>query len=293
MSDDYSHLADAARAIVNRSDEERINFLSRWIWIYSEAAERVEAISRRMMSIRHPSQAPCLLVYGESGMGKTSMISYLKRYVFKQNNSIVHFDTRRCLTYKSFLVSFAEQLEIPKRANGQITSAELERELDRACMLRKMKVVVIDNLHDLMRGTRSDQRNVLAFLREMTTSNHPILLICFAIPNFEVALASDDQLKNRFVSYHLPLWQDDDEFSSFLEAIQSQLPLKRPSNLHGRQCIDYLLKFSGGNTKKIIESIKHASIAAITTGQERVTADLLRKWGGKPFQQEDWVIGDK
>lgn len=287
-SADMSHLTERAKSIVLLQGHERIDYLVKWMWIYSEAAEQVEGICKRMLSFNHPNQAPCLLVTGPSGIGKTSMIAYLRRHVFPKNNSVVFFDSRRCLTYKSFLLKFAQQLNIGISEHSKKTCAELEVELDTACRLCGLKYLVVDNIHDLMRGSRGDQRNVLTFLRELSASNQPVSLFCFSIDKFAIALRSDEQLEGRFTVYSVPLWRNDAELVSFLCTLESELPLKKPSDLASSKKIEFLLQHSGGITKKIIEAIKHAAIAAIASQQEKITLDMLRLGGSKPFQQGDW-----
>ena len=287
-SAEMSHLSERAKCVVSLPDNERISYLTKWMWIYSETAEQIEHICRRMLSINHPSQAPCLLVIGPSGIGKTSLMGYLQQHVFPKNRSVIFFDSRRCLTYKSFLLKFAQQLNIGVSEHSRQTCGELEVELDTACRLCGLKCLIVDNIHDLMRGSRNDQRNVLTFLRELSASNHPVSLFCFAVDKFAIALRSDEQLEGRFTVYSVPLWKSNAELVSFLCTLESELPLKKPSDLASAKKIEFLLQHSGGITKKIVEAIKHAAIAAITSQQEKITLDSLRLGGRKPFQQSNW-----
>ncbi|WP_110946836.1 TniB family NTP-binding protein [Pseudomonas bohemica] len=288
----YEHLSERARGIVELPVDERIQHVTKWMWVYSEAAAQIENIARRMMVDSNPSQAPCLLVLGPSGIGKTSLLNHLRRDLFFGKADAVFFDSRKCLTYKAFLLKFLATLNVGVAPLRKPTTAELEVELDTACQLRGVRYIVIDNVHDLMRGSRSDQRNILNFLREASCSDHPIVLICFAIEKFKNVLDFDPQLDGRFIRYMVPLWRDDDEFRSFLDSIESDLPLKMRSDLSGRTKVGWLLQHSHGVTKPIVEAIKHAAIAAMVDKKEKITLDCLKINGKAHFQQSNWASDD-
>ena len=287
-SPEMEHLSERARGLARSGVADRISYIDNWMWVYSNAAEEVEAISRRMLSTKNPSQAPCLLVVGPTGIGKTALQNYLQKQVFSHNRAIKYFDPRHCPTYKAFLAQLAKLLGVNTSARSMPSNAVLEDELVRVLFLQGVKAIVIDNLHDLMRGNAVHQRNILTFLRELSCGEKPILLLCFGIEKVMTAIRSDEQLERRFVFYQMPVWRGDEDFTIFLSSIELELPLRRPSGLTDQNKVNFLINHSHGITSRIIEAIKHAAIYAITTGQERITFELLKKGANAPFQQEGW-----
>ncbi|WP_433771386.1 TniB family NTP-binding protein [Pseudomonas putida] len=283
-----THLSERARIIAKSASIDRISYIFNWMWVSNNTAEEVEAISRRMLATENTSQAPCLLVVGPTGIGKTALLNHLKKHVFSKNRAIKYFDPRHCPTYKAFLTQLAKLLGISIASRNLPANSVLEDEIGRVFLLQGVKAIVIDNLHDLMRGTARDQRNILTYLRELSCAEKPILLLCFGIERVTSAIRSDEQLERRFVFFDMPVWRVGSEFTSFLSAIESELPLLNPSGLTGRSKVNFLISHSHGVTSKIIEAVKHAAIYAITTQQERITLELLKKGANAPFQQEGW-----
>lgn len=283
-----NHLSERARALAMNGEEDRISHIYNWMWVHNSSAEKVEAICRRMLTTHNPNQAPCLLVVGPTGIGKTALLKHLEKHVFSKNRAIIYFDPRYCTTYKAFLAQFSKNLNIHVPPKQIPTNAVLEAELARVLLLRGVKAIVIDNLHDLMRGNSVNQRNTLTFLRELSCGSNPVLLLCFGIEKVMSSIRSDEQLERRLCIYSMPVWQDDSNFLEFLAVIESELPLRKPSGLTDRSKVGFLIAHSHGVTSGIIEPIKHAAIYAITSGEERISLAALKIGASAPFQQEGW-----
>ncbi len=75
----YPHLHDEIRKIIEQDAQSRIKHLSVDRWIdYPRALEALD-ILESLLATPPRTRMPCLLLYGESGMGKTMIIEKLRR----------------------------------------------------------------------------------------------------------------------------------------------------------------------------------------------------------------------
>ncbi len=70
---DLNHLGPAQQEIADRSDEERVRYILSDRWVPYRVAQLVEERFRFLIDFPRRSRMPCLLVSGDSGMGKSLM----------------------------------------------------------------------------------------------------------------------------------------------------------------------------------------------------------------------------
>jgi hypothetical protein len=108
------------------------------------------------------------------------------------------------------------------------------------CSIRLLQMVgvrllVIDELHNLLAGPHRVQRAVLNVIRQMANELRAPLL-CLGTRVAREALLSDPQLVRRFESFELPRWQRGEEFYGLLNTLLRTLPLRKPSRLSLTRC---------------------------------------------------------
>ena len=92
-----------------------------------------------------------------------------------------------------------------------------------------------------------------------------------------LTLHSDPQHASRFDIISLPRWNMDKDFKSLLMAIESRLPLQRPSNLGTREKGSILYAISRGNLGDLYRLIVECAIYAIKEGHEEITLDIINR----------------
>jgi hypothetical protein len=85
------------------------------------------------------------------------------------------------------------------------------------------------------------------------------------------------QLARRFGQVELPAWQVDSDFRSLIATLLRNLPLRGPSLLDVAS-LQTVIRATHGNTARIFELFSHLAVAAIKTGEERITADAIGAW---------------
>lgn len=140
-----------------------------------------------------------------------------------------------------------------------------------------MRLVLIDEVHNLLNAGRIDQRKNLAFLRALSSPPMSLSIIAFGVDDALHAISSDEQLERRFQLCDLPPWKENESFRSFLAAYERALPLKKPSELGKQENVRYLLGATGGITDAIVKRITRGAVWAIVEGKEAIDHYCLEK----------------
>lgn len=141
-----------------------------------------------------------------------------------------------------------------------------------------VRLLVIDELHNLLSGTAMQQRRLLNVLRWLGNELQ-IPLVGVGTAEALRAIRSDDQLVNRFVPFPLPLWTDDDEYRRLLSTLEAVLPLRKPSHLTDPTMAARILSASEGVLGEIIAIIVRAAVLAVETGKETISARTIEGAG--------------
>ena len=158
------------------------------------------------------------------------------------------------------------------RARARVT--ELEAIALRILQKIKVRLLVIDEVHNVLSGSASAQREFLNLIRFLGNQLR-IPIVCVGTKDAYFAIRSDDQLENRFEPLTLPLWQDDTEFSSLLLSFASTLPLRQPSKLDTPDLMRFILDKSEGTIGEITALLIRAEIIAIESGDEAINRKIL------------------
>ena len=104
-----------------------------------------------------------------------------------------------------FFAAILDQLGMPYDNRARLVA--LQDVAVRTMRLTGVRMLVIDELHNLLSGSRSRQRQLLNLLRWLGNELH-IPLVGVGTGEALQAINSDDQLVSRFEPFMLPLWTD-------------------------------------------------------------------------------------
>lgn len=262
--------------------EERIERIRADRWISFDRAAIVLERLTALVEMPRQGRMPGLMVYGDSGIGKTMIAKrmaahYPARYDQASGTTTTPIllvqappapDERRF--YQHLLASIGAPLW------GRHTVSELE--VRALAHLREMglRVIMIDEVHNLLAGTYREQRRFLNMLRFLS-NDLSVSLVVFGVNDAAEAIRGDDQLARRLDEHFLPLWEDDAEFSRLIQTLIKAMDLERPSHLD-LQALRHVLGVSGGVTSRVFTMVKALAIEAIETGEERITSEAVRAW---------------
>ncbi|HBN9750535.1 TniB family NTP-binding protein [Pseudomonas aeruginosa] len=281
----YEHLTASARELACLSGDMRLAAIQRdSFYIDHPQSDSILIMIENVLAVPRRMQAPCIIVTGAPGAGKSSIIQQI-RSSEALSNQIAFLD----MTANPFNLKFGEllvsALGLPHGLIkfGLPRKATLPAELAEVIKLRKIKALVIDELHDSLLVARPEQLKNLSILKALSNHIYGLSIIGFGIDLARNALSMDEQFSRRFYSVQVDDWSESESFRSFLAGVEQNLPLRRPSSLDGADVIGFLLENTGGRMDSIMNSIKSAACYAIKSGEERITIDSLAKAISRPW----------
>jgi len=159
---------------------------------------------------------------------------------------------------------------------GRNTVSELEVRALSHLRDMDLRMIMIDEVHNLLAGSYREQRRFLNMLRFLANDLCASLVV-FGVNEAVDAIRGDDQLARRLDEHFLPLWDDDVEFSRLIQTLITAMDLKQGSGL-SVQSLRTILGVTGGVTSRIFAMIKALAIEAIETGEERITNEAIQTW---------------
>jgi hypothetical protein len=275
---DHSHLLPSAQALVALPTAERIQHIRADHWIgYPHA---LKTVNRLEMLFNWPKKQrmPNLLLIGPTNNGKSMIIERFRR-LHLPSSSIDHEHIPvLCVQMPSdpsvlrFYVAMLAALGAPLRPNLRLPTLEqLALSLLRSV---EVKMLVIDELHNILAGDSSNRREFLNLLRFLG-NELCIPLVGVGTREAYLAIRSDDQLENRFEPIVLPLWEVNDDSCSLLASFAAAFPLRNRSNIATPEMARYLLTRSEGTIGELAHLLTSAAIAAVDSGEEAINQRTL------------------
>ncbi|MGH9057978.1 MAG: TniB family NTP-binding protein, partial [Acidimicrobiales bacterium] len=171
-----------------------------------------------------------------------------------------------------FYASLLAAIGTPLRPGQRV--AELERLA--LGLLRRVgvRVLVIDELHNVLAGRDASRREFLNLLRFLGNELR-IPIVGVGTREAYLAIRSDDQLENRFEPVILPLWAEGPDTLSLLASFASSLPLRSPSSIVSHDMARYLLARSEGTIGELARLLTEAAVVAVDSGEEAINHRTL------------------
>lgn len=285
---DLAHLHPGAREHALLPDDERVRRVRAERWI---GYPRATAALRRLDELWDwPSRQrmPNLLIAGPTNNGKSMIIEKFRRTVDARVAAtpeerltppiplvVMQMPSEPSVT--RFYAALLDACGSPDPVGGQSRPRAVD--LERTAMWwlggNGLRVLVIDELHNVLAGNASRRREFLNLLRQLGNQLR-VPLVGVGTHDAYLAVRSDDQLENRFQPLVLPRWQaDTDETRSLLASFAASFPLRRPSDIAHPEMAEYLVARSEGTIGELATLLSAAAATAISSGEEAINADTL------------------
>jgi type II secretory pathway predicted ATPase ExeA len=285
----YPHLLPPIQALADAPSEVRIRRIRTDRWIGYRRAEAALSALEDMLSFPKRSRMPNLLLVGPSNNGKTMIVEKFRREHLPGSEESPRDGAIRVPVLKiqmppapderRFFSAILEELGAPDRMNDRLTTKQ-----DMAVRMMRatgVRMLIIDEVHNLLSGTRDQQRRFLNLLRWLGNELQ-IPLVAVGTAEGLRAIQSDDQLANRFAPFGLPPWQADAEFARLINTLEAVMPLKEPSGLSEPLIAQKLLTASEGILGEVVSIVTRAAVAAIESGKEMIRPEALDEMGYIP-----------
>jgi hypothetical protein len=278
---DYPHLLPHVRVLAAAVAEERILSLSGGhCWI---GYPRAQAAITRLESLfaEPPSLRPHnMLVVGPSNNGKSMIAERFRRLHPSYTSPDSHHEVIPVLvmqmpaspTIRRFYAAVLSALGSPLTTY----SATDVREQMALRLMQKvgLRLLVIDELHNVLSGKTGQQREVLNVLRYIGNELR-LPIACLGTREAYLAIRSDDQLENRFEPFPLPRWDNDADLGRLLASFEAILPLREPSDLSSPALRALILRRSEGTIGEISMLLNAAARLALSMGRERIDTTII------------------
>ena len=284
---DLSHLTDQTKKQLNLDDELRIASLNDDRWIGYPKAIKIINMLTDLVNQSRQIRPECLLIIGDSNIGKTTVIhQFCQKFysipIYDVNMGVT--DVQRLVltiqapvkaNVKELYINILEHFFVPFRP----TDPESKLRHQALHLMRKFstKMVIIDEIHNILSGTARQQLEVMNTLKYLSNE---LQLNIVGVGTKEAALVlhTDAQLASRFGVIDLPKWNLDEDFLRLLLSYKKLLPLKYDSDLASKEIAILLFEISGGNFGNLNKLLIECSKEAIRNGTEKITIEIIQKY---------------
>lgn len=289
----YPHLAAAVAKVADRDNDSRIDYIRRDRFVFYERAEQVlmelETLYRSEDAVRPQGR----LIVGRSLMGKSSILDeFLRNHPATDNLEgdaavvpvlVVQYpESAKEGIYSEILSKL--NVKLPTNAKGQemrITAVRLLRAVG-------LKLLLIDELHNVLEGSANSQRRGLNSIKYlMNELRRPV--VCAGTIEVLNAIKSDPQMYSRFKRMPLTRFEDDEKFLELLAGFEVLIPLRKASFLHEPKLSTRIYRATMGIVGEVADLLNTAAIYAIENDLECITEEVIDAVTGQRMSDEEIV----
>jgi len=284
LSGNYPHLHPSARAWADEDTASRVRRIRTDRWIGYARAEAALATISDVLSFPKRTRMPNLLLVGPTNNGKTMIVEKFRRShlpvpAAATESGIAHVPVLKIQMpagpdERRFFGAILDELGM-----GQWPGASVAAQQSSAIKVMRttdVRLLVIDELHNLLSGSRLQQRRLLNLLRWLGNELQ-IPLVGVGTAEALHAIRSDDQLANRFEPIPLPLWREDEVYCRLLSTLEALLPLRKASGLAEPVLAGKIFSRSEGVLGEIDVIVTRAAAEAVLTGAESISPRMVEK----------------
>jgi len=282
MTEAFTHVSASTAELLALSDEERLQAIHQDRWVTYARAGRVLQVVQSLLDLPRTTRMPSIAIYADSGMGKTMLMEKFRRDHPSRFNvdegrevlPVLAIQMASRPTERRFYGHLLYEIGVP--FGSRSTLVDLEIQALRNLKRMEVKVLLIDEVHNILAGTAGEQRVILNLLRYLS-NELKLSLVCLGVGEAREAISGDVQLARRFEEVPLPRWQGNEEFQELVLTIVRNLPLRRPSVLSPRS-LRRILQATDGITARIFRLFNDLAIDAIRSGEERLRDEVVESW---------------
>jgi hypothetical protein len=287
VREDYAHLLAAARPWAEEDSESRIRRIRTDRWISYARAEAALTAFDDLLTFPKRTRMPNLLLYGPTNNGKTMIVEKFRRLHQgtaanatsdgAANIPVLRVQMPPGPDEPRFFGAILDALSYPHVLSDRGVSKRQEAAV-RIMRETNVALLIIDEVHNLLSGSRLQQRRLLNLLRWLGNELQ-IPLIAVGTADALHAIQSDDQLSNRFEPVPLPKWRAGKEYEQLLRTLEAVLPLRKPSQLSEAPIASKILSVSEGVLGEVISIVTRAAVLAVSSGTEMISVRTIDKIG--------------
>lgn len=271
----FAHLRTSLRHLLDLPNEQRSMICLQDVFIDYPVAQSIIETTEYMLKVKNKVQAPCMLVWGKGGRGKTSIVQKLQAINKTQEKKLVFMSFRQNPNNYNFRELLFESFGMPVK--NKYSSFDASAEFTLTVQRMNIKGIVIDEIHDALTLTPFQQKVNLSLLKNLSGNPYNLSVFAFGTDAASEALRLDPQLERRYMQWPLTTWSLNEDFRAFLAAYERILPLKMASMLWSESLATRLHQLSGGLMDTVAKIVQVCAAEAVLTGSEKITLELIER----------------
>lgn len=278
---DFSHLNEAARALLDVSDEERIRAIRSGTWLGYPRAKEILARMEDLLDYPRVTRMPNMLLVAPSFNGKTSILErFLSQHPPDLDPAgeaticpVVMVESPPNPDTSSFYSRILDALMAPYKP----TASAQEKNSQVKLLFKQMdvKMLIVDEIHHLIAGSLNRQKDFRNALKSLGNETK-VVIVAAGIEDAYNAFNTDPQMSSRFMPEELPLWRADRQFGALLATLELRTPLGKPSNLKEPAKMLEIHTRSEGTLGDMCDLFKELAVDAIRSKAEEITLERIR-----------------
>lgn len=279
----YAHLAPEVVKKLSLSDKERIAWIEEDRWVEHPNAQLGLGKLSRLLNMPNKTRMPNLLVVGEPNSGKSTICERFYEMHPRVLNSdddyvkvpVMYVQCPPTADESGFYGQILDDLYAVYKSSDSISVKRTQ--VLKLFRLIELKVLIIDEIHNLLAG-RNDQQRI--FLNSLKYLSNSLQISIVAIGTYEAmrAIAVDPQLSSRFPTFFVERWKFNDEYRQLIKSFELLLPLKLPSRLYQREIAKKLHSMTSGLIGELSELLNLLAVSAIESGAEMITLTQISEF---------------
>lgn len=274
------HLEPKTRILLGASQGERLQYVMAPKWIGYGRAKEALAKLEDLLAQPKTHRMPNLIIHGPTNNGKTMIVRrFLRDHPHHDNPDGDAAEVPVLLVQmpfspepRRFYRSILEQLFATYRSSDNLANLETQAiRLLRACGLR---MLIIDELHNILAGRMDNQRQFLNLIRYLGNELE-VPIVCLGIQSALRAIQIDEQLANRFEPFALPTWKDGKNFRRLLNSFEAVLPLQERSFLASNAMAMSIMAKSEGTIGEVLMLLRAAAKYSIINDLPRIDESAI------------------
>src|SRR4051794_37347289 len=230
MTEAYGHLGPAALEVIALPPDERIARIQGRRFTEYPRCRFMLDLMRAQIGQPNGVIKPNLLIWGESGQGKTTIMkkhlrdhpALFDKKAGVRRTAVVGLEMPPMCDVKWFYSKLLGAIDAPVNGGRNSVPAMADRVVT-LYRLMGVRQILIDEAHNMLMGSLRQQRVMLAVIRHLS-NELGIPLVLFGIQDAREALLHDSQLTRRFRFLELPMWGAGEEFQALVGSILRSLP---------------------------------------------------------------------
>lgn len=285
-------LTDRTKELLDKSDEERMQYISRNVWIdYPIAENIIKKMDNLIRYEKGKSRITSILLVGSSTNGKTSLLEQFETLYppydynieggrpdwvkddFFDNHSgiglpVLYINAPNEPSESRLYTNILNELNAPFKERDTISRKQylVEYYLN----IFNVEMIIIDEIHGILNGSTARQRQTMDAIK-ILSNRLKIPIVLSGIKDALRAVSTNTQISSRFRPEYLAKWKMNQEYVNLLATLVSMLPLHKESTILNPKAAEEILILSQGYIGEIVDIIKSAALYAITSGSERIT----------------------